>query len=45
MLLRRWRGGAAAIWVAALVDVGSGWCLRARHSVGRETLGHPELLP
>ena len=29
---------------AVLVDVGSDWCQRARKSVGRESLGHPELL-
>jgi hypothetical protein len=27
-----------------LVDVGSAWCHRARISVRRESLGHPELL-
>ena len=31
--------------VAAVVDVGSAWCQRARISVRRESLGHPELLP
>jgi hypothetical protein len=29
----------------ALVDVGSNACHRARISVRRESLGHPELLP
>jgi hypothetical protein len=31
--------------LSALVDVGSNWCQRARISVRRESLGHPELLP
>jgi hypothetical protein len=31
--------------LAALVDVGSAWCHRARISVRRESLGYPELLP
>ena len=47
MFVRRWRGspGAVAILSTVLVDVGSAWCQRVRIRVGRESLGHPELLP